>query len=74
MPTSILLSNIIKSPDFAQLRNDSTAALTNMLELVFLSGIGVGTQIMPILELDDFNGSSLNSKLFFLPTFQIIFF
>ena len=55
VPTCILLSIIIISPDLQVFKNFSTASLTKIFESVSLLGIGVDTQIKPTLELSDFD-------------------
>ena len=60
VPTSILLSIIMISPLLLMSRNFSIASLTKMLESAFRVLMGVGTQIIPILEEFSFNCSLID--------------
>jgi len=74
VPPPILLSSIITSPGFEVAKNAFTASITNLFDDVFLSGIGVCTQIIPIFGSSDFVGAITRSKLLLVLQWRNSFF
>ena len=74
VPLPTLLSRIIISPAFEVSRKFSIASCTNLFDGIFSSGIGVWTDIIPILGSSDFIGEVTNSRFVFLRQLMNSFF